>query len=129
MDNRSLFFKEPTKGVGSFTAGRTLFVVYSSPLRRKSFTLKLSCCHILEPLLCMSRITLIHCDQWLLHHLPRRAPRGAAVHCLQSVRGERREKVSMQEVLHQVVGQWRSRFGYLALSWVLCHAAIQAKCE
>lgn len=35
------------------------------PSGGKSLTLKLSCCRVLEPLLCMSRITLIHSDHWL----------------------------------------------------------------
>lgn len=67
VDNRSLFIKSQQNGLTLFTGGCAPFVAYSSPLRRRSFTLKLSCCHILEPLLCMSSITLIHSDHWLLH--------------------------------------------------------------
>lgn len=78
MDNRSLSLKSQQKELTLFTAGCTLFVIYSSPLRQKSFTWKRSCCHILEPLLCMSRITLIHPDHWLIHtslnELPKNCP-------------------------------------------------------
>lgn len=85
------FLKSQQKELTPFTAGCALFVVYSSPLRRKSFTLTLSCCHILEPLLCMSRITLIHSDHWLPRTSLSELPMGCCPLTAVCQRGRRRK--------------------------------------
>lgn len=65
VDKRSLFFEGVNKKEGLAPVLSTFSArsPWSIGLRsgRNSFTWKLSCCHILEPLLCMSSIALIHC--------------------------------------------------------------------
>lgn len=114
VDNRSLFLKRQQKELTLFTAGHTLFVIYSSPLRQK--TLKLSCCGaVLEPLLCMSCITLIHSDHWLLRTSLGELPSGRYPQLAACQRGRGRKTRPRSCFIWS-----RGRLGNLATSMVLC---------
>lgn len=123
----SLVFKSQQKESTPVMASRTSFVIHSplslplypSLLFSRSLSLsslgaekasleKVSCCRILEPLLCMSHITLIQSDDWLTPHPPPRCPQDESppplrgllpTACsLQFAIGEQKQGVSIQRL-------------------------------
>lgn len=117
MDNRSLFFRAPTKGVDSLhSRPHSLCHLFRSPQAENFKTQLLGSC-FLEPLLCMSRITLIHSDHWLLRTSLGEFPSGRCPLLAACQRG-RGKKDSTQELLYLVKGQtWKcgSQYGVVSM--------------